>query len=90
MEKPLIGATRRAERIQPGIYSHNNVRVIAVLDLKCMHPSVDSPGESLISKETFRLGRTDCVIIPIPHYYRMREHHVGDLVSVLIIIIIIF
>lgn len=38
VEKPLIGGIRRAERIRPGIYSHNNVRVIAVLDLKCMHP----------------------------------------------------
>lgn len=38
VEKPLIGAAQRAKRIRPGIYSHNNVRVIAVLDLKCMHP----------------------------------------------------
>jgi hypothetical protein len=42
-KKPLISA-RRGERIQPGIYSHNNPRVIAVLDLKCMHPRRVDPS----------------------------------------------
>lgn len=44
-KRPLISA-RRAERIQPGIYSHNNSCVIAVLDLKCMH--FGSPGAGAV------------------------------------------